>query len=239
MRWLSALVVVLALGCAGSVEAPPPPVEPEPVPVVQPEPLPDPTDEKLAATHILITYDGAVGSTASRSKDEAKALAEELLEGATPVSLPELAREHSDDPTGRRGGRLGVWRTGRMALEFERCVAAAGVGELGPLCETPFGFHIVRRDPVDEASGEQVTVRFAEGDEQAAKAKIEAIRAAVTEGRALGAVASEQGAERVVLEEVARGQLVPDVEAALFALEAGAVSEPIATPNAWHLVQRH
>ena len=234
VNWL----VALLLACSASVEVPPPTPEPAPVvePEPEPEPLPDPTEAKLAATHLLVAYEGAAGASVERTKAEAEALATELLEQADPGSLPTLARKHSDDPTGRRGGRLGVWKTGRMAIEFERCVSAAEVGQLGPLCETPFGFHIVRRDPVEEASGEQLTLRYTDRD--AAVASIEAIRNAISDGKSMSDAAAEHGATFILLEDVAPGQLVPDVEKALFGLDPQGVSEPIETPGAFHLVKR-
>lgn len=240
MSWFVALLVA----CSAPVEVPAPEVEPEveaqPEPEREPEPLADPTEEKLAATHLLVAYQGAVGAPAgvSRSRDEARELAAALLAEASPTTLPDLAREHSDDPTGRRGGRLGVWRTGRMALAFERCVSAAGIGEIGPLCETPFGFHVLRRDPIDEASGTRITIRYPEGGRDAALASLVSIRDALSKGHEVDEAITNTDARAVDLEDVGPGQLVPDVEKALFGLDPGAVSEPVETPGALHLLVR-
>ena len=103
--------------------------------------------EEIAASHILISYKGAERSEAERSKDEAQALADEVLlkaraEGA---DFAELARQYSDGPTKDKGGDLGTVKKGTMAPAFEDAAFALEVGEISGVVETPFGFHVIKR----------------------------------------------------------------------------------------------
>lgn len=78
--------------------------------------------------------------------EEAQEVSAELRAGGD-FSL--LARRHSDDPGSReRGGDLGWFRRGRMVPEFERMAYALRPGELSPVVETAFGFHIIRVDKI-------------------------------------------------------------------------------------------
>jgi peptidyl-prolyl cis-trans isomerase C len=67
--------------------------------------------------------------------------------------------------------------------------------------------------------------------EVATEAEAEAIRAAVQAGRPFKAVADVVAPDRAVVATVSRGMREPEVERAIFALEAGDVSGPIRTPQ--------
>ncbi len=232
--------LLLLLGCTTPTPPPvvvPPEAPPEVVP--EPEPLPDPTEPRLAATHLVIAFDGATSPPHTpRSRDQAQELAADLHERVTAETIEALAREASDEPTGRRGGRLGVWATGTMDRDFERCVGATAVGAIGPVCETAFGFHVLRRDPVVEAEGSLLVARF--DDPVASQAAFDRLGAALVRVRKEdpGPVAAELELDLVRLGVVGPGQLLPSVEAALFAAAPGTSSEPIATPGAWVAVWR-
>ena len=61
-----------------------------------------------------------------------------------------LAKRESMDPTTKEtGGDLGWARRGQYVPEFERWVWSLPPGEMSPVFESPFGFHIVRVDRVE------------------------------------------------------------------------------------------
>ena len=104
--------------------------------------------EEIAASHILISYQGAERSSATRTKEEAKKLAEEVLAKAQApgADFAALAREYSDEPGAKeRGGDLGTFKKGAMAKPFEDAAFKLKVGEISGVVETPFGFHIIKR----------------------------------------------------------------------------------------------
>jgi peptidyl-prolyl cis-trans isomerase SurA len=78
--------------------------------------------------------------------DEAQALRQRLAGGE---DFAQLARRHSADPGSReRGGELGWFRRGDMVPEFDRVAFSLRTGEISPVVETSFGFHIIRVDRI-------------------------------------------------------------------------------------------
>ncbi len=55
----------------------------------------------------------------------------------------EMARQHSQCPSGRQGGDLGRFGRGQMVKEFDEMVFSGEVGKvLGPV-KTQFGYHLI------------------------------------------------------------------------------------------------
>ena len=105
--------------------------------------------QRIGARHILIQYVGARNQNprVTRSKEEAKALAEEILvklRGA--ADWNELCAQYSDEPEAAdRGGDLGMFAHGQMVPRFERAAFALAVDETSEVVESDFGFHVIRR----------------------------------------------------------------------------------------------
>jgi peptidyl-prolyl cis-trans isomerase D len=100
---------------------------------------------KAKASHILISYKGAAGPGAARTKEEAKAKADELLKQAqaNPGNFPMLAFTNSDDTGSKQnGGDLNYFSKGQMTKNFENFVFGNPVGKIG-VVETEFGYHII------------------------------------------------------------------------------------------------
>lgn len=112
------------------------------------EDIPDPDDPaEIAARHILISYKGAERAEQTRTKEEARARAAEVLakvkaEGA---DFAALAKEYSDGPSATKGGDLGTFKKGAMHKNFEAAAWKLAVGGVSDIVETPFGFHIIER----------------------------------------------------------------------------------------------
>jgi peptidyl-prolyl cis-trans isomerase C len=102
--------------------------------------------EQVRASHILLMYAGSERSSATRSKDQAEqqiaSIKAELDGGA---DFADLARRHSDCPSGKRGGDLGAFGRGQMVGAFEQSAFGLPVGGTSGVVETPFGYHIIRR----------------------------------------------------------------------------------------------
>jgi len=102
--------------------------------------------ETVRASHILLMYQGSERSTASRSKDEASQQIQQIkaqIDGGT--DLAGLAKQHSDCPSGQKGGDLGPFGKGQMVAAFETTTYALPVGGVSDIVETPFGYHIIQR----------------------------------------------------------------------------------------------
>ena len=102
----------------------------------------------VKASHILIAYAGSQAATpnTTRTKEEAKAKAEELLAQAKAAGadFAQLARENSEEPGAvYSAGDLGFFSKGGMVKPFEEFAFNNAVGTIG-LVETDFGFHVVK-----------------------------------------------------------------------------------------------
>lgn len=254
------LLLAWALACTVGPELPVPLQAPQAAPEAapapsppQPPPLEAPGSGRFAASHILIPWRGAVDAPDEllRSKEEARALAEALRERALGgADFGALAREHSAGPSAARGGALGTYDAGTMVPPFEAAVAAVEPGAIGPIAESPFGFHVVRRDAVREAEASHILVTWAgawrssaQRDRAEARVLVEAARERIAAGEPFADVAravSEDAAAPAggALGTVAPGQMIPAFEDALFALEAGGVSGIVETPYGFHIIRR-
>ncbi|MBW2735290.1 MAG: peptidyl-prolyl cis-trans isomerase [Deltaproteobacteria bacterium] len=102
--------------------------------------------EQVKASHILLMYAGSDRSSATRSKAEAQeqiAGIKTQLDGGT--DFAKLAQQHSDCPSGGKGGDLGAFGRGQMVGPFENEAFGLAVGSVSGVVETPFGYHIIKR----------------------------------------------------------------------------------------------
>jgi len=102
--------------------------------------------DAVRASHILLMYKGSARSSATRSKEEARTqidqIKQQLDQGG---DFAELARQHSDCPSGKDGGDLGTFGRGQMVKPFEQAAFGLAVGDTSPVVETDFGYHLIRR----------------------------------------------------------------------------------------------
>jgi parvulin-like peptidyl-prolyl isomerase len=135
--WLVLIaVLVLLSGCVKEQE-------PEGKEVVQPAP-----PGTVRASHILISYAGAARTEATRSKQEAAELADEILARLKAgEDFEDLAGRYSDCPTAQSEncGDLGFFGKGKMVKPFEDAAFGLKVGEISGTVETQFGYHIIKR----------------------------------------------------------------------------------------------
>ncbi len=102
-------------------------------------------DEQRHASHILISR-----GTTDKDKAAAKAKAEDILAQLrkSPKSFETLAMKYSQDPSGAKGGDLGIFGRGAMVKPFEDAVFGMKVGQISDLVESEFGYHIIRLDGI-------------------------------------------------------------------------------------------
>ena len=89
-----------------------------------------------------------------RVRGELAELRERILKGD---NFSMLARLYSQDPgSATKGGELGFFGRGRMVAEFEAAAFALKPGEVSPIVETEYGFHIIQ---LIERRGNTINVR--------------------------------------------------------------------------------
>jgi len=107
----------------------------------------------LAASHILLVTQGMPDSAKATVKKKAEALRAQ----ATSANFADLAKKNSQDPGSKiKGGSLGTFAKGAMVPEFEKALLATKPGEISPVIETQFGYHIIRRPLYSEVKPEIV-----------------------------------------------------------------------------------
>lgn len=104
------------------------------------------TKEERRASHILIAAPtGASAAERAKAKTRAEQLLAELQKA--PATFAELARKNSQDPgSAEKGGDLDFVTRGAMVKPFEDAMFGLKKGELSPVVETEFGYHIIRLD---------------------------------------------------------------------------------------------
>ncbi len=265
MRAHVAIVVACVLACGGTAceRAEAPTLADMRVPPSDLVPPRDPPrvqatrDVRFAARHVLVAYAGAAGATptVTRSREEARNRAEEALtwlrQGA---NFERVARMYTDDrASAQYGGDLPPFAAGEMTPVFEQTVRGLAVGELHPVAvESPFGFHIVRREPLREiraavlvvgwAGAERAPAELSRTREQACARAREA-HAALEAGTPWSeAVATySDGATRDDAGDlgwIVRGTLARTLDDAAFDLAPDATSAVVETPQGCVIIKR-
>jgi parvulin-like peptidyl-prolyl isomerase len=102
--------------------------------------------EEVKASHILIGWKGGNRSRATRTKEEALKLADELAAQAKAGGdFAKLAMQHSEDPSkDRNSGDLGYFTWGRMVPEFQEAAYALNIDQISDVVETVYGYHVIK-----------------------------------------------------------------------------------------------
>jgi SecD/SecF fusion protein len=118
------------------------------------------TEREISYSNILISYKGAeqAAETVTRSKEEAKKLAEELLVKAksNPEKFAEFAKESSDAKSREQGGKIEETlkkSSTNFEENFKEEVLKLKKGEISEVIETKFGFLIAKVDEVIKEGG--------------------------------------------------------------------------------------
>jgi len=84
---------------------------------------------KARARHILVP-----------SQDKCEDLKKQIEAGA---DFGEIAKQHSQCPSGKSGGDLGEFSPGQMVKEFDQVVFKEEIGKTHGPVQTQFGFHLI------------------------------------------------------------------------------------------------
>ncbi len=210
-----------------------------------------------AAAHVLLMYAGSQGAgpQVTRTKDEAKALAEEVRRRVTDggEDFAKVASELSDCPSKAKGGDLGTFGSGDMTPSFEAAAFALAPGEISQVVESPFGFHVIKGLKMERPFGARHILLMYKGSERApenvtrskeeARAQIEELLKRLQAGEDFAKIASEVSdcpskARGGDLGVFGKGQMVPAFEQALAGLEVGGMSGIVESPFGYHIIVR-
>jgi hypothetical protein len=109
-----------------------------------------PVPAAIAAQHVLVAYKGAdkAPKGVTRSKADAKKRADEVAAKArSGTDFSALVAEYSDDPAAKeRQGSVGKFTREKMAKPFSDAAFQLKVDEVSAPVETPFGYHVIKRN---------------------------------------------------------------------------------------------
>ena len=144
------------------------------------------TPESVDVRHILI----AVNSEDSQEKKaekmkKAQEIREQVIAGK---DFETAAGEVSDCPSKAKGGHLGFIARGQTVKPFEDAAFGGKAGELGPVVETRFGYHVIEvlghkdagKPPLSEVKEQIAKDLSKQKKDQAVRAYIDSLKAKAT-----------------------------------------------------------
>jgi peptidyl-prolyl cis-trans isomerase SurA len=177
-------------------------------------------------------------------KAAAKAKADSILaelkkNGSSADQFAQMAkRESMDLTTKEQGGDLGWERRGIMVPEFDRWMFALAPGQLSPVIETVFGFHIIRvnRRQPSEVDASHILIRWKidTGDVLRAHQLADSVLAAWKAGANFDTLVvhfHDPFEEKGALQPFPRDSLPPDYAAAFAGKKAGDFVNPFPVPD--------
>jgi peptidyl-prolyl cis-trans isomerase SurA len=209
--------------------------------------------KEVRAAHILVKCDeNANPADTLAAYKKITDIRKRILKGE---DFGKLAQELSDDPSAKQNkGDIGYFTVFQTVYPFESAVYTTKPGELSMPVRTMYGYHLVKVIADRAAQGEihvaHILRKFPENATEAQKAEthrfIDSINALLTNGKvsfdeAVTAFSEDRTSKSKngELPWFGTGRMVPEFEAAAFALKAdGVVSSPVQTAYGWHIIKR-
>ena len=107
------------------------------------------TPEQRQARHILLRSDPKDSGELQAAKR--KKLETILALAKAGKDFSQLAKEHSEDASGKNGGDLGFFSKGQMVPPFADAAFALKEGEISSIVETQFGLHLIKLEKIKPA----------------------------------------------------------------------------------------
>jgi len=105
--------------------------------------------KRVKIRHILIKADAKKTEDSAIARKKAESIREEAVKGK---DFAQLAKQYSEDTgTKKQGGELGYISRGQVIPEIEEAIFSLKVAGISNVIQTPYGFHIVKVDEIQEA----------------------------------------------------------------------------------------
>ncbi|HEY4954641.1 MAG TPA: peptidylprolyl isomerase [Gemmatimonadaceae bacterium] len=166
-----------------------------------------------------------------RARAKADSILAEIRKGG---DFEQIAKRESMDPGSKAtGGDLGWNRRGAMVPEFERMMFALNPGQVSPVVETSFGYHIIRVDRVQAAEVHAHHILIApvidSTDLLTARLEADSVAKSWRAGASFDSLVTKHhdpAEEKGILQPFPRDSLPASYTAALIGKKAGDVTDP-------------
>lgn len=215
--------------------------------------------EEACGQIIVVSYAGAVAAASgiTRTKPQARERAEALLREAQHGDFAALAKRDSDAPSSApRGGIMGTYAKSEwpeLHAALKQPLFKLKLGQLAskPI-ETPYGYVLLRRCPVEKAHARHLLIRYAGAKnakpeitrsraeaEQLAKKVLAGIHSSDDFTKAVATYSEDSSRERGGdIGSVGRGRLALNFENTLFGMKVGERSGVVETEFGFHIIER-
>lgn len=144
------------------------------------------TPERVEVRHILIAVDAKDSKETKAEKLEKAKKIRDQVAANQGKDFEKVAKEVSDCPSKAEGGKLGFLSRGQTVKAFEDAAFSRKKGEIGPVVETRFGYHIIEvldhkdagKTPLSDVKGVIANHLSEEKKREAVHAYIESLKAA-------------------------------------------------------------
>ncbi|HUQ18614.1 MAG TPA: peptidylprolyl isomerase [Gemmatimonadaceae bacterium] len=191
----------------------------------------------LKSSPATVTFRQVVVAPKPTADQKKKALAKAeslLVEVRKGGDFEQVAKRESMDPGSKpTGGDLGWNRRGAMVPEFERVMFALRPGQISPVIETPFGYHIIRVDRVQagevHAHHILITPVIDSADLVAARLEADSVAKAWRAGASFDSLVAKHhdpAEEKGILQPFVRDSLPAAYSVAITGKKAGDITDP-------------
>ena len=165
----------------------------------------------------------------------------------------QLAEKYSvDRNSNKRGGLMGWISVGRLPWAFEKAAYDTEVGQISPVVNSGFGYHIIRTEASRPARGEakarhilKLTLNKSDEEKALAKHQTDSLYSLImrTPNIDFAALARDNsddaGSARNggLIDWFGAGMMVAEFDSVAFALPEGAISQPFTTQFGYHIVK--
>lgn len=168
------------------------------------------------------------------------------------ISFEEAAAKYSvDTPSAVRGGLMGWLPAGRFPWSFEKAAYDTKVGEISPVIDSGFGYHIVKVNETRQSKGQvhashilKLTRDLPAEAVAAQKVAIDSIYTLLKNGADFAELAKAESEDPGSASRggdlgwFGSGMMVAEFDSVAFALPDGQISEPFTTAFGYHIIKR-
>lgn len=167
-------------------------------------------------------------------------------------SFARLAREYSEGPSSKNGGRLGYFTGFMMVYPFEKAAFTTELQSVSKIVRTSFGYHLIyvhdkRKNPGEIKVAHIMKILPPNAPANIgiqAKHDIDSVYYKLINGADFGDMVQKYSDDKNTLRNngelpwFGTGRMVPEFAQAAFALaDSGQISKPIQTPFGWHIIK--